>query len=160
MRNAERRQLVRQVSTIVGELDPQRFQEVLAIAAAGRIADREPKEALADKVSRVIGELAPEEYHEILEIVAMRRPWRPKHTGWVNVLDQTLHAVYAMVVFLPLVAWPSYWTAAVSGFILGGLREVEQFRNWDLRIPMLWDRLQDAVFFALGALLLYHFIAA
>ena len=159
MKRKERRELVRRVSDIVDELEPQRYQEVLAMAAARGIGDRGPKETVADQVFQIIGTLTPQEFHEILEIVAMRRPWRPKHTGWVNVLDQTLHAVYAVVVFLPVLVWPSYWTAGISGFILGGLREFEQFRNWDLRIPMILDRVQDAFFFAVGALILYHFVA-
>ncbi len=123
------------------------------------VAEPGPRESLVEQVFQIIGSLEPQEYHEILELVAMRRPWWPKHTGWVNVLDQTLHAVYAVVVFLPVLVWPSYWTAVISGFILGSIREFEQFRNWDLRIPMILDRLQDACFFAVGAVILYHFVA-
>jgi hypothetical protein len=91
----------------------------------------------------------------VLDGARMQRRWRPKHIGWTNVLDQLLHAVYGAAVFAPLVIWWSWWAAAVSGFLLGAAREVEQFRNWDLRIPMVGDRLQDAVFFAVGAVLLY-----
>ena len=159
MKRRQRRELVRRVSDILEELEPQRYQEVLAIAAARGVAEPGPRESLVEQVFQIIGSLEPQQYHEILELVAMRRPWRPKHTGWVNVLDQTLHAAYAVVVFLPVLAWPSYWTAAISGFVLGGIREFEQFRNWDLRIPMILDRLQDAIFFAVGAVILYHFVA-
>lgn len=116
------------------------------------------KESLADEVEETLRALSPEDYHHVLKIVALRQPWRPKHTGWVNVLDQVLHAIYAIIVFLPVMVWPSYWAAALSGFLLGAIREWEQYKNWDLFILMFWDRLQDATFFAIGATLLYHFI--
>lgn len=119
--------------------------------------DKEQREKLADEVFNVIKELDPEDYHAVLKTVGFMRPWRPKHVGWVNVRDQFLHIVYAVIIFLPLVAWPSYWTAGISGFLLGGIREWEQYKNWDFKILMFWDRLQDALFFAVGALVLYHF---
>jgi len=88
----------------------------------------------------------------------MKRPWRPKHTGWVNVFDQFLHMVYAVLILFPIVGWPSYWTAITTGLTMGAIREWEQYKNWDLKILMFWDRLQDASFFAIGALLIYHFL--
>ena len=112
---------------------------------------------LANQVEGVIKSSTPQEYHEVLAIVARRWPWRPTRTGLINVLDQFLHALFAVVVFLPITVWPSYWGAALSGFLLGGIREYEQFRNQDLNIPMIRDRLMDASFFAVGAVILYHF---
>jgi hypothetical protein len=47
---------------------------------------------------------------------------------------------------------------ALSGFLMGALREWEQYKNWDWHILMFWDRLQDASFFAVGAVILYHFV--
>ncbi len=119
--------------------------------------DKDHIDSLADAVFGVIKELKPEKYHEVLNIVGFKRPWRPKHTGWVNVQDQLLHMFYAVVIFSPIIVWPSYWTAGISGFLLGGIREWEQYKNWDFKILMFWDRLQDAFFFAVGALILYHF---
>lgn len=69
--------------------------------------------------------------------------------------DQALHIVYAAAVFLPLAAWSTVWTAALSGFLLGALREWEQYTGQDLRIPMLLDRLMDATFFAVGAAVVF-----
>ncbi len=111
---------------------------------------------LADQVAVVLSDATPEVYQEVLKIVALRRPYRPRHTGMQNIIDQILHASYATVVFLPVLFWPSYWTAALGGFLLGGIREVEQYKNVDLMILMLKDRLEDAFFFALGAVLIYH----
>src|SRR5262245_6001193 len=119
--------------------------------------DRALEERLADDVVIVLRDTTPQAYHEVLHIVAMRRRFRPPHIGLQNVLDQILHTAYAAVVFLPVLVWPSYWTAAVGGFLLGGIREVEQYKNVDLMLLMLQDRIQDACFFALGAVLVYHF---
>jgi hypothetical protein len=115
-------------------------------------------EKLADDIVKLIDKCTPEEYHEALKIVAFRRPWRPKAAFWENVLYQFLHIVYAFVVFSPVLVWPSYLTAGISGFILGMIREIEQYQRWDLHILMFWDRLQDATFFAVGSLLLYHIV--
>jgi hypothetical protein len=115
-------------------------------------------EEYADRVEEIIAPLSPEHYHKVLEILAFRRPWRPKRTGWINVLDQTLHVLYAMIIFMPLLAMPSYETAASSGFLLGIIREWEQWKNLDFRLLMFWARLQDAIFFAFGATIIYHLL--
>lgn len=114
-------------------------------------------EDLADRVTEVLAPVEPAVYHSVLRKVALRRPWRPEHTGWRNVKDQLLHVIYAAGIFLPVVGWPSYGTAALSGFLLGGMREWEQYRGQDLRIPMLRDRLLDVATFTLGAVLVFHF---
>lgn len=113
-------------------------------------------EKLADEVEAILTPLAPADYHAVLTMVGYRRPWRPKHTGWTNVLDQVLHTVYAIIIFFPLVIWPSYWTAALSGLFLGAIREWEQWKNWDFKILMLGDRIQDASFFGVGGVIIYY----
>lgn len=115
------------------------------------------KEQLADRVTEVLNDTTPAVYQEVLHIAALRRRFRPQHVGWQNVFDQALHTGFAALVFLPVLFWPSHWTAALGGFLLGGIREVEQYKNVDLMLLMLRDRLQDAVFFALGAVIVYHF---
>ena len=115
------------------------------------------KEQLADRVSAVLNDTTPAVYQEVLHLAALRRRFRPPHVGLQNVLDQLLHTGFAALVFLPVLLWPSYWAAALGGFLLGGIREVEQYKNVDLMLLMLRDRLQDALFFALGAVLVYHF---
>jgi len=112
---------------------------------------------LTDRVTEVLAHTEPALYHDVLRSAAMRRPWRPVHRGFQNISDQILHMVYAAVIFLPVLAWPSYATAAASGLVLGALREWEQFRGQDLRIPMLKDRLLDVATFTLGALLVFYF---
>ncbi|HSR42349.1 MAG TPA: hypothetical protein VLL48_09260 [Longimicrobiales bacterium] len=112
---------------------------------------------LTDRVTELLSQAEPSVYHRVLRSVAMRRPWRPEHRGWRNVKDQVLHVVYAAGIFLPVLAWPGYGTAALSGFLLGGLREWEQYRGQDLRILMFWDRLLDVTTFTLGAVLVFHF---
>lgn len=115
------------------------------------------KEKLADEVVSLLNDTTPAVYQEVLHLAALRRRYRPKHVGLQNIFDQLLHTVYAAVVFFPVLFWPSYWTAAVGGFLLGGIREVEQYKNVDLMILMFKDRFQDALFFAMGAVLIYHF---
>ena len=119
---------------------------------------REPTVAdLTARVGDLLDRTRPEVYHRVLRQVALRRPWRPAHRGWQNVKDQVLHVVYAAAVFLPVLAWPSYGGAAASGVLLGGLREWEQWRGQDLRIPMLRDRILDVATFVVGAVLVFHF---
>lgn len=110
---------------------------------------------VTDEVEDLLADLEPAEYHAVLKDLAYRRPWRPAHTGWHNVKDQALHMLYAAAVFLPLIFWPTIWGAALSGFLLGALREWEQYTGQDLRIPMLLDRLMDAAFFSIGAALVF-----
>jgi len=112
---------------------------------------------LADRLERLMKKLPAPQYHKVLNILAYRHPWRPKHVGWTNVLDQVLHALYAVAVLLPVLLCSSYITAGLSGFALGAIREWEQWKELDLKILMIWDRLQDATFFALGGLALYFF---
>jgi hypothetical protein len=115
---------------------------------------------VTDEVEDLLADLEPAEYHAVLKDLAYRRPWRPAHTGWHNVKDQALHMLYAAAVFLPIIFWPTIWGAALSGFLLGALREWEQYTGQDLRIPMLLDRLMDAAFFAVGAALLFAVASA
>jgi hypothetical protein len=119
--------------------------------------DRTFKEKLTDEVVNVLKDTTPDDYHEVLHLAALRRRYRRMHVGLQNIFDQILHAAYAVAVFFPVLFWPSYWTAALGGFLLGGIREVEQYKNVDLMILMIKDRLQDAFFFAVGAALIYHF---
>ena len=112
-------------------------------------------EKYVDDVEAMISELGPDKYHQVLRIVGYRRPWRPRRTGWTNVMDQCLHAVYAFIIYMPLILWPSYLTAGLSGLLLGTIREWEQYKNHDYKILMFWDRFQDALFFGLGALALF-----
>ena len=119
--------------------------------------ERALEEKLADDVERALSDTTPATYQQVLQIAALRRRYRPRHMGWQNLLDQVLHTSYSAIVFLPVLFWPSHWTAALGGFLLGGIREVEQYKNVDLMILMLRDRFQDALFFALGAVLVYHF---
>lgn len=119
------------------------------------LAPPEDLEQLADSVEELVGQLDDPQYQTVLRILALRRPWRPKHTGWVNVLDQILHFAYAAIVFLPAFLWPSWYMAGLGGLLLGIIREWEQWKELDLRIPMIWDRLQDALFFALGAIAIF-----
>ena len=115
---------------------------------------------VTDEVEDLLADLEPAQYHAVLKDLAYRRPWRPAHTGWHNVKDQALHMLYAAAVFLPLIFWPTIWGAALSGFLLGALREWEQYTGQDLRIPMLLDRLMDAAFFAVGAALVFAVASA
>ncbi len=112
-------------------------------------------EEIANRVERLLKDLDEPRYHTVLRILAWRRPWRPKHVGWANVKDQILHLVYALAVFSPAIFCPSYFTAGLGGFFLGVVREWEQWRELDLKILMIWDRLLDVAFFVLGALMIY-----
>ena len=118
------------------------------------------KKALADKIEQLLIDLEPKDYHEILKMVGWRNPWRPTRRGCVNVLDQMLHMFYAVLIYAPLLIYPSPFTAAASGFILGGIREYEQWKKYDYKILMLYDRLQDAFFFGVGAMFLYAIVKA
>ena len=115
---------------------------------------------VTDEVEDLLADLELAEYHAVLKDLAYRRPWRPAHTGWHNVKDQALHMLYAAAVFLPIIFWPTIWGAALSGFLLGALREWEQYTGQDLRIPMLLDRLMDAAFFSIGAALIFAVASA
>jgi hypothetical protein len=154
-------QLAEEVHRVVNAFGPEQYEELLKLPAFRTLAAQvTTDEKLTDSVIDLLEDLDPADYHKVLEAVAYRRPWRPKRTGWTNVFDQFAHVVYGFGVFLAIVAWPSYWTAAISGFLLGASREVEQFTNIDLRILMFWDRLTDAASFSLGVVLLYHFLGA
>lgn len=124
-------------------------------AAAPPLGDTERREELARQVFAVLQDLSPEDYHTVLREVAYRRRWRPRRTGLAAVLDQLLHAAYATVILLPVVAWPSAAAAIFCGFALGTLREVEQYFKIDLRILMLGDRAVDVSAFTIAALLVY-----
>jgi hypothetical protein len=119
------------------------------------LAPPEELEKLADRIGEMVTALDDPQYQTVLRILALRRPWRPRRTGWINVFDQFLHFSYAVIVFLPALFWPSWYMAGLGGLLLGIIREWEQWKELDLRIPMLCDRLQDALFFAIGAVALY-----
>ena len=106
----------------------------------------------------VINDTDPPTYHWILNAAAYKRPWRPIRTGLTNVLDQFLHAVYGALLLVPVLLFDSYLGAGLMGLLAGGIREIEQYFNQDLRIKMVWDRVVDASAFVVGTLVLYHFL--
>jgi hypothetical protein len=112
-------------------------------------------EKLADEIEALMADLDHPRYHKVLRILAYRRPWRPKRVGWVNVEDQALHFSFAAIVLLPALFCSTFWAAGLSGLVLGSIREWEQWREVDLKIPMITDRLQDISFFVLGAVCLF-----
>ncbi len=114
-------------------------------------------EEAADAVFPMLAELEEPVYHRTLALLAFRKRWRPMRVGLADLLDQLLHLVYAAVVLGPYVIHPSWWTAAIGGFLLGAIREVWQFYNLDLRILMFGERLKDATFFAAGGVVV-HFV--
>jgi hypothetical protein len=124
-------------------------------AAPPPLGDTGRREDIARRVSAVMQHLTAEDYHAVLREVAYMRPWRPRRTGLAAVLDQLLHAAYATVILLPVVVWPSAAAAGFCGFVLGALREVEQYFKVDLRILMFWDRAVDVSAFTVAALLVY-----
>jgi hypothetical protein len=119
------------------------------------IAPPEELKKLADQIEELVGKLDDPSYHTVLRILAWRRPWRPRRVGWINVFDQILHFFYAWTVFLPAWFCPSWYMAGLGGFLLGAIREWEQWKELDLKIPMIWDRLLDALFFSLGAIAIF-----
>lgn len=118
----------------------------------------EQREELADQVGALLKDKAIEDYHAVLTILGFKRPWKEPHLGLAGVLDQLLHVVYALIVFLPVIAWPSYWGAALSGLLLALIREVEQYRTVDFKLLLLSNRLLDVTFFIVGALLVYYLV--
>ena len=109
-----------------------------------------------DKVLELLKDIEDPEFHKILKAAARRRPWRPKRKGWANVLDQLLHALYGAILLLPILLSFSYWGAAIMGFLAGTIREIEQYFNQDLKIRMIWDRIQDISSFIVGAVVLFY----
>ena len=108
------------------------------------------KEQLVNDITNQLSPYSEEQFHEVLDAVGWKRPWRPKRIGWINLVDQLLHALYAVVILIPVLIWPSIWTAGSSGLILGIIRECEQYYHQDYHILMFWDRLLDVLFFGLG----------
>ena len=156
-----KKRLAEDLAIVMDALGPEEYAEILRIPRVRELAVKvKVKKKLSDTVTDLLDELDPSQYHAVLETVALRHPWRPKHAGWKNVLDQLLHAAYAFLVLAPVVVWPSYWSAAVTGFLLGAIREAEQFGKVDLKILMFWDRLLDVSAFVVGAVVLYHFFGA
>lgn len=90
-------------------------------------------------------------FHAVLDEAKMKRPWRPRRSGFVNVLDQLLHAGYGALIVLPVLLLPPVAGAMLAAGLLGTMRETEQYFNQDLQIPMLVDRFVDVLFFVLGA---------
>jgi hypothetical protein len=125
-------------------------------SARGQTPDDPTLEKRVDEVCALLQDLDPERYQWVLDKARFRRPWRPPHTGWMNVRDQLLHMIYGAGLLLPIVAFPgSAWGAGLMGLLAGGIREIEQYFNVDLRIEMFWDRVLDTSTFVLGTLLLY-----
>lgn len=121
----------------------------------------ENKPALDEKLNavlQIIDDCDPPTYQWILSTAAYKRPWRPKRTGLTNVLDQILHAAYGALLLLPVLLFHSYLGAGLMGLLAGGIREIEQYFNLDLKIKMVWDRVLDTSFFVIGALIVYHFL--
>ncbi len=109
-------------------------------------------------VIEILKDCEPPEYHRILNAAARKRPWRPRRKGLANLIDQGLHALYGALLLLPVILIGSFSGAALMGLLAGGIREVEQFFNQDLRIRMFWDRVLDTSSFAAGAVILYYII--
>jgi hypothetical protein len=121
--------------------------------------DRTPTvEEKLNAVLEIINDTDPPTYHWILNAAAYKRPWRPQRTGLTNVLDQFLHAAYGALLLLPVLLLDSYLGAGLMGLLAGGIREIEQYFNQDLRIKMVWDRVLDTSAFVVGAVVLYHFL--
>ena len=109
------------------------------------------------KVLEVLEGTDPESYHWILNAAAYRNPWRPVRRGWKNVMDQILHAGYAGLVLLPMMLFGGTLIGpAAAGFLVGGIREAEQYFKLDLRIEMWWDRIVDTAAFVAGGCMLYY----
>ncbi len=111
-----------------------------------------------DKLQQVMSVLqncSNREYHAILKAAAYERPWRPRREGWTNVFDQFLHAAYGAILVLPILLLDSYLGAAIMGLLAGGIREIEQYFNQDLRIRMFWDRVIDTSAFVIGAIIIF-----
>jgi hypothetical protein len=125
-----------------------------------RAEKKQTAQEAADSVFLLLADLEESIYHRALALLAWRKRWRPKHVGWADVRDQALHLLYAALVLVPYVIHASWWTAGISGFVLGTIREVWQFYNWDLRIVMLGDRIKDAFFFAVGGVVVHLVITA
>ncbi len=119
---------------------------------------RYDRQKLLEEVVTLINECEERDYHWILNRAAYLRPWRPRRTGWLNVLDQLLHAAYGAVLLLPVLLFHSLLGAALMGLLAGGIREIEQYFNQDLRIRMFWDRVLDTSAFVVGAVLIYYFL--
>ena len=109
-----------------------------------------------EKVLEILKDIEDPEFHKVLNAAARRRPWRPKRKGWKNVLDQLLHALYGALLLLPILLSFSYWGAAIMGLLAGTIREIEQYYNQDLKIRMIWDRIQDIISFGAGAVVLFY----
>ena len=119
---------------------------------------QEVRTDLQHKLSAVVAlieQCTPRDYHWILRAARESRPWREKRRGTVNVCDQLLHVAYAAIILMPVLCWHSYLGAALAGFAVGTIREVEQYFKQDFRILMFWDRLQDVTFFVVGAVLVF-----
>ena len=139
-------------------LNPANLRSRLKQAREIRIQRTQELERKLAAVLGIIEHCDAPGYHWILHAAAQKRPWRPQRAGWVNVLDQLLHAAYGALLLLPVLLLDSYWGAGLMGLLAGGIREVEQYFNQDLKIRMTWDRVVDASAFVVGALVLYHFL--
>lgn len=119
----------------------------------------EQTESLADQVEGLLpGDITDKDYHVLLKTLGFRRPFKDSNTGWANVLDQLLHMGYVMVVLFPVVAFPSYWGAALTAVIFALIREYEQYKNWDWELPLIANRTLDVLSFLAGGLLLYFLV--
>lgn len=118
---------------------------------------KEEKEQKLNQVLQALQGTTPREYQAILNAAARKRPWRPRRTGWANVLDQLLHAAYGALLLLPVLLFHSFLGAALLGLLAGGIREIEQYFNQDLKIRMVWDRVLDTGAFVLGAVTIFLF---
>jgi predicted alpha/beta hydrolase len=70
-----------------------------------------------------------------------------------QLVDQSGHAIYAVLVLLPVVVFPGSMMGLIgSALIMGFIREWEQWRRADNL--HLGDRILDITFFGVGAFLL------
>jgi general stress protein CsbA len=118
----------------------------------------EQRETLATQIEGLFGAVDENniaDYHAVLKILGFRHPWKDSNTGWANVLDQVLHMTYVMVVLLPIVVWPSYAGVALTALLFALIREYEQWKNWDWKLLLFWNRTLDVISFVAGGLLLY-----
>ncbi len=119
----------------------------------------ETRAARKDKLAELmelLKDLDPPEFQKVLNMAARQRPWRPTRKGWANILDQCLHAVYGALLLSPVLLLHTWIGAAIMGLLAGGIREVEQYFNQDLKIKMIWDRVLDVSAFVAGAILIFY----
>ena len=92
----------------------------------------------------------PDVEARLLQVLEVIKDCPPYEYHWV-----LRTAADAVVVLTPILIWHSYLGVALAGFVVGAIRETEQYFKQDFRILMFWDRVQDISFFVIGALLVF-----